>query len=188
MTALADLWLPILLSAVFVFVVSSILHMVLPIHRKDYDKLPHEDAICEALRSANVPPGQYMFPGADSMKEAMSPEMQKKFARGPVGILMMRGSGMPNMGKALLQWFAFSLLIGLISGYVAAATLPPGTAYLSVFRITGAVAFAGYALWSVNDTIWKGIPWAVTLRFAFDGTLYALVTAGAFAWLWPAAI
>lgn len=38
-----SLWVPILLSAVIVFVASSILHMVLPIHRSDYKKVAKED-------------------------------------------------------------------------------------------------------------------------------------------------
>ena len=40
MTPLSALWLPIVLSAVIVFVASSIMHMVLPYHRSDYHKLP----------------------------------------------------------------------------------------------------------------------------------------------------
>ena len=50
MAFLADLWLPILLSAVFVFVASSVLHMVLPIHKGDYKKPPGEDAVLESMR------------------------------------------------------------------------------------------------------------------------------------------
>ena len=45
MVALADLWLPILVSGVVVFVVSSVIHMLIPIHRGDYAKLPGEDAV-----------------------------------------------------------------------------------------------------------------------------------------------
>jgi len=33
MVSLAALWLPILLAAVFVFIASSIIHMVLPYHK-----------------------------------------------------------------------------------------------------------------------------------------------------------
>ncbi|MFQ5717948.1 MAG: hypothetical protein ACE5IK_00225 [Acidobacteriota bacterium] len=43
MIALTSLVLPILLSAVLVFVVSSIIHMVLPYHRGDFSQLPAED-------------------------------------------------------------------------------------------------------------------------------------------------
>ena len=43
MVPVLSLWLPILVSAVFVFVVSSFIHMVLPYHHKDYRKLDKED-------------------------------------------------------------------------------------------------------------------------------------------------
>lgn len=72
MTELASLWLPILLSALFVFVASSVIHMVLPIHRGDYRKLPQEDRVLDGLRDV-VPPGQYMFPCPDSMKDMGTP-------------------------------------------------------------------------------------------------------------------
>ena len=42
MTALSQLWLPILISAVAVFVVSSVIHMALPWHRSDFPKMADE--------------------------------------------------------------------------------------------------------------------------------------------------
>ena len=185
MTTLAALWLPILLSAVFVFVASSIIHMVLPIHRGDYKKIPDEEAARKALREAAIPPGQYMFPNADSMKECGTPEMQAKFAEGPVGVLIMRANGMPGMGKSLLQWFLFCILIGVFVAYLTGLALAPGATYGAVFRISATVALLGHAFTSVNDSIWKGVSWDVTGKFVFDGLVYALVTAGTFAWLWP---
>ncbi len=62
MVPLAALWLPILLSAVIVFVASSIMHMVLPYHRSDYSQLPDEDKILTALRSVALKRGLYVFP------------------------------------------------------------------------------------------------------------------------------
>ena len=50
MTALTALWLPILLSAVFVFIASSIIHMAPLWHRGDYPALPNQDRILDALR------------------------------------------------------------------------------------------------------------------------------------------
>ena len=47
MITITELWLPILLSAVFVFIASSIFHMVIPLHKGDYKKLSGED--CCAL-------------------------------------------------------------------------------------------------------------------------------------------
>ena len=62
MTPLAALWLPIVLSAVIVFVASSIMHMLLPYHRSDYQQLPEEDKVLPALRAAGLKPGLYIFP------------------------------------------------------------------------------------------------------------------------------
>ena len=54
MTPLSALWLPIVLSAVIVFVASSIMHMLLPYHRSDYKGLPDEDKILPTLRAAGL--------------------------------------------------------------------------------------------------------------------------------------
>lgn len=187
MTSLVSLWLPIVLSAVFVFVVSSLIHMVLHFHQSDYAKLPDEDGVLDALRQRGVGAGQYMFPCAASMKEYQSPEMQAKLQRGPTGYLVVRGGHCVNMGKALGQWFAFCLVIGLVVAYIAGVTLAPGSDGLRVFRITATTAMLAHACSGVPDSIWKGIRWATTWRFVFDGVLYGLTTGATFAWLWPAA-
>mgnify|MGYP003663540415 FL=1 len=185
MTSLALLWLPILLSAVFVFIVSSVIHMALPVHKNDYRGTPNEDGLRAALRDAKIPPGQYMFPHANSFKEAMSPEMTAKFEEGPVGILIMRPNGMMKMGGALTMWFFYCILIGVFVAYLTGFCIAPGGE--GVFRIAATVALLGHAFTSVNDSIWKSISWRVTLKFVGDGVAYALVTGATFAWLWPAA-
>ena len=187
MTTLAALWLPVLLAAVFVFVVSSLVHMVLQIHKGDYKKLPDEDAVRTAVRNSRTPPGQYLFPCAASMKDMGSPDMIEKFKQGPVGVMIVRPTGMPMLGKALGQWFAFCILVGVFSGYLTGLAAAPGADGMRVFRISATVATLGYAFSSVSDSIWKGVSWGTTLRFVFDGVLYALVTGATFAWLWPAA-
>jgi hypothetical protein len=185
MQFLADLWLPIVLSSVLVFVVSSILHMLLPIHRGDHEKLPGEDDILQAMRGKGVGPGQYMFPCPASMKDMASPEMKARFEKGPVGMMIVKPSGLPGIGKALLQWFLYSLLVSVLVAYLASFTLAHGLPYASVFRFVSTAAFLGYAVYAVQDSIWKGQRWSVSLKFVFDGLIYALVTAGAFAGVWP---
>lgn len=187
MVTITELWLPILLSAVFVFVVSSIIHMVIPIHKGDYKKLPGEDAVLSAMRSHNPRPGSYLFPCADSMKEMCSPAMTEKRKRGPVGFLTIVPSGPPGMGKNLVQWFIYTVVIGVFVAYLATLGLERGAVYMPVFRFTGTIAILGYALAAVPDSIWKGQKWGITLKFVFDGIIYGLVTAGTFGWLWPAA-
>jgi hypothetical protein len=187
MVDLSALWLPIVLSAVLVFLASSVIHMVLPIHRGDFQKLPGEDALLAAMRSHGLPPGQYLFPCPASMQEMASPEMLKKYEQGPVGQLIVRPNGPPAIGRSLVQWFLFSLAIGFCTAYICGLTLAPGTAGMRVFRIAGAVALLPYAVAYAHDSIWKGLRWGTAMKFVFDGVIYALVTAAAFAWLWPAA-
>lgn len=186
MATLVALWLPILVSAVFVFVVSSVIHMALPIHKGDFKKLPDEDRILDAMRGT-VPPGQYMFPCPMAMKDWGSPEMQAKLARGPVGSIVVKAGNSINMGKSLGQWFAFCLVIGVFVAYLTGLALPWGAEGMRVFRIAGTVAVLGHAFSCVHDSIWKGISWVTTLKFVFDGLIYGVVTGAAFAWLWPAA-
>ena len=62
-----------------------------------------------------------------------------------------------------------------------------GGDYQVVFRVTGTVAILGYALSGVQESIWKGVSWAVTFRFFIDGVIYGLLTAGVFGAMWPAA-
>ncbi|HVQ27468.1 MAG TPA: hypothetical protein VMV01_19910 [Planctomycetota bacterium] len=186
MQFLVDLWLPIVLAGVGVFVASSVIHMALPIHKSDFSQLPNEPRVLEALRTQGVGPGQYMFPKPASMKDCSSPEMLEKFKRGPVGSLIVLPTGVPNIGKSLLQWFVFSLVVGVFVAYIAWHQLAPGAPYLAVFRLTATVAFLAYGFSHMTDAIWKGVSWTTTLKFVLDGLIYGLVTGGVFGWQWPA--
>ena len=185
MISLTALWLPILLSAVVVFLASSVIHMVLKYHYKDYQKLPDEEALRAAMREKGVKPGNYAFPCPDDPKEWHSPEMVEKFKEGPVGFMNIKASGAPAMGKYLIQWFIFCIVVGIFCAYLASRTLGPGTAYMSVFRLTSCVAFIAYGLSSVSESIWKAQRWDTTFRFVIDGLIYSLLTGGVFGWLWP---
>ena len=74
MATLAALWLPILLSAMVIFIASSILHMVLPYHKNDYSKLPDEEKVTAVLRGADLKRGLYIFPYC-THQEMNKPEM-----------------------------------------------------------------------------------------------------------------
>ena len=185
MVALGSLLVPVVVSAVFVFAVSSILHMALKYHKQDYRRLPKEDEVLAALRGAAPAPGVYMFPYCDDMKEMGSEAMLAKFNRGPVGTLSVMPNGPVSMPKHLTLWFVYCLLVSFFTAYVAAHTVEAGTEYLAVFRVVGAVAFMAYGLANFVDSVWKNQPWGNTARATVDGLLYALVTAGTFGWLWP---
>jgi hypothetical protein len=185
MVTLAALWLPIVLSAVIVFVASAILHMVLSYHHSDYKKLPDEERVMEGLRKEGLFPGNYAFPYPKSQKDMGSPEMLEKYNEGPVGMMTVLPKGPPMMAKHLVLWFVFCLGISFTVAYLSGRMLEPGTHYLAVFRVTGTTAFMAYAASYVSDSIWKGQSWISTAKNVFDGLVYSLLTAGIFGWLWP---
>jgi len=184
MSFLAALWLPILLAAVFVFIASSIIHMVLPYHRSNYRQLPDEDKVRAALRSSSLTPGLYHFPFC-THKDMNSEEVKAKQKEGPVGFMTIYPNGPANLPKFLIQWFVFCLIVGTVVAYLAAHTLHHADPFRHVFRVAGTAAFLAYGVGGLSNGVWKGFPWKMVLLEAFDGLIYALITAGTFGWLWP---
>ena len=184
MAFLAALWLPIVLSAVIVFVASSVLHMVLKYHQSDCFQLPNEEQALAALRAAGVKPGYYHFPYT-THKEMKSPAVMEKFKQGPVGIMTVLPSGPPAMGKYLGAWFGYCLVVGFFTAYLTFHTVPAGQGYPAVFRVAGAAAFMAYGIGPLANSIWKGQPWGMTIKEVVDGLIYGLLTGGTFGWLWP---
>jgi hypothetical protein len=185
MVPIVSLWLPILVSAVFVFLASSFIHMVLPIHAGDYRRLPSEDAVMESLRKHNIPPGDYLLPRAGSMKDMANPAFIDKMTKGPVAMMTVMPSGRPSMGPQLASWFVYCVVVGVFAAYIAGRALGPDAHYLAVFRFAGATAFIGYSLALWQNTIWYKRNWVSTLKSNVDGLIYGLLTGGAFGWLWP---
>lgn len=182
MAFLAVLWLPIIVSAVLVFIASAIAHTVLPYHRSDYKKLPNEDAARTALRG--VPPGMYATPYC-AHQDMKSPEMEAKRKEGPIAVLAVLPSGEMKMGKFLGLWLVYVLLVSFFVAYAAYHALPAGTHYLEVFRVVGTMAFLAYGLANIPSGVWRGWTWSLVFKEMFDGLVYALLTAGAFGWRWP---
>ena len=185
MPGLVSLWLPIVLSAVIVFVASSVIHMTPLWHKNDYPKMPREAEVLDALRPLAIPPGDYFIPRASGMKEMRSPEFKEKMKRGPVAVLTVMPNGEMAMGRCLVQWFAFLIVVGLFVALVTCRTLPVGTPYPRVFKVAGTIAFMAYSLALCELSIWYRRSWSLTLKSAFDGLIYAALTAGTFGWLWP---
>ena len=99
MVSVLSLWLPILVAAVFVFIVSTIIHVFLGYHKSDFGKVSNEDEVMETLRRRSIKPGDYYVPHAGSMKAMSSPEYIEKTTAGPVAIMSVMPSGPPNMTK-----------------------------------------------------------------------------------------
>lgn len=185
MVPVLSLWLPILVAAVLVFVVSSIIHMVLKYHWTDWAPVPEEDAVMAELRRVGLTPGNYTLPHASSMAAMKEEAYVEKRTKGPAAMITVVPSGMGGMGKQMTLWFLYSLVVGIFAAYVAGRALEPGADYLEVFRFTGTAAFLAYAVGGWQESIWWGRKWSNTLKNTIDGLIYAAVTAGAFGWLWP---
>ena len=184
MVPVMSLWLPILLSAVFVFVASSVIHMMLPYHRNDFRKVPKEDETLAAFRKLAIPPGDYGVPCAGSIAGMKDPQFQEKMKAGPIVYMtVLPGGG--GMGLSLALWFVYAVVVGIFAAYITGRAVGPGTEYLHVFRFAGCTAFLGYSLALVQHSIWYKRNWGTTLKSMFDGLVYGLLTAGVFGWLWP---
>lgn len=185
MVPLLSLWLPIILSAALVFIVSSIIHMMLPYHRNDLRRLQNEDEVMRGLRPLGIPPGDYLMPHAGSPAAMKQPEYIEKRNAGPVVLMTVLPKGAPEMGRDLALWFLYSILVSIFAAYVASRAVASGAEYLEVFRFAGTTAFAGYALALPQHSIWYKRNWRATVLSMFDGLVYALLTGGVFGWLWP---
>ena len=185
MEFITQLWLPILLSAAAVFVAGSVLNMVLPHHRKDYMRLPDEDAMRAAIQAQKLARAQYAIPYAHSKEDWNSPEVRQKFQTGPVGLLVI-GRNTAGMSRQLIAQGVYVLCVSLMVAYVASAALftVDAPTYLKVFQVTGATATLAYSAALFTSSIWFHVPWGNTVRHALDGLVYGLLTAGFFGWLW----
>ena len=185
MTSLASLWLPILLSAVFVFLMSFVLHMALPWHRRDYAKVPNEDAVAAALRGFSIPPGDYMMPCPEGPADMRTPEFAEKMRNGPRVVMTVMPAGEMSMTGNLVQWFVFVLVVSVFAAYIAGRALAPGVAPMRVVQLAAATGFVAYGLGLWPISIWYRRSWATTFKSSVDGLIYGLITGATLAWLWP---
>jgi hypothetical protein len=183
---LAALWLPILLSGIAVFFVSSLIWTVIQYHSADWRKLPDEDDARSALRGTAV--GQYSLPHVADNAARASEEWQSKYREGPVAMITIMPHGDLKMGKQLGLWLAWCILVSLFVAYVAGTTLPAGTDYLKVFQVTSTTGLLAYGGGAGMNMVWFGATAGRTARDLLDAVIYGLVTAGFFGWLWPAAM
>lgn len=179
---LTALWLPILLSAVFIFIASNVLWMALPFwHRKDYKKLPDQASVLAGLK--DTPSGQYVAPAMDWSKA--TPEEKAASQKGPMAMVLVRNPNAFSFGTALTSYFIYTLVIAFAVAYITAVVVPSGAHYMRVFRVAGTAAILAYSFRGIPDSIWYGKPWSVTVKEIIDGVIFGLLTAGTFGWLWP---
>ncbi len=178
---IAALWMPILVSAVLVFIASALIWTVLPWHKSDFKKTSNEEAVRSAL-GGNAP-GYYMLPHCTDPGELKNPDVAQKYLDGPQGFITIIPNGMPAMGSKMAMSFVNNLFVGCLCAYFVSRMAAPDADYLALFRIAGATSFTAYGIAYFQDSIWFGRPWSITAKNLFDALIYGLLTGGALGWL-----
>lgn len=191
MEFVTELWLPILVSAVAVWVAGAVIWMALPHHKKDMAELPNPKEVIEQIRAMGLPPGNYAFPGGGCGKEAMKdPEVQRCWKEGPLGILSLWKTP-PKMGPSMIGTFCVNLAVSITIGYLAWVALGsavveggPRLTFLSVFQVTGTAGILAYGFSHIPSALWFGASKRAIAMNIIDGVVYGLITGAIFAWLW----
>jgi hypothetical protein len=185
MELIAQLWLPIIVSALAVFVASFLVWMVLPHHKKDVKVLPDEKALTDHLRQLDLAPGLYMWPNC-SGAEMKSDEFKARYEAGPWGSMNVLANK-PNFVRNLVLVFLFYLVVSVFVGYLTSLATPDASRFLAVFRVAGAAGVLAYCAGSIPGALFFGKPGRFILTDFIDGVVYGLLTGAIFGWLWPAA-
>lgn len=180
MEFLVNLWLPILLSAVALWIASSVFWTVMPHHNQDFTKLPDEDGLMKSISDLGVPPGKYLFPYPYDCGDNREAVMEK-YKQGPRGTLVTWG--MPNMGRNLGLTLVYFLLIATVTAYVATAATEgrEDLNFLKVLQIVGGIGVLVFCSSGQLHAIW--FPRRMIMEFV-DGIAYGLILGLIFASLW----
>ena len=183
---ISQLWLPILVSSVVVFIASALAWMVLPHHKKDIKVLPDEKPWMEHLAETGLAPGLYMWPGAATPEVMKSDEFKARYKAGPWGSINI-GAAQPNLGRNLLFVFLVYVGISVLVAYVTGRAHGPGANFAMVFPAATAAAILGYCAGSLPGAIFMAKPARFVMTDFADALVYAVLTGIIFSALWPAA-
>ncbi len=182
---LPALWLPILVSAVAVFIASSLVHMVFKWHNSDYRALPNEDDAAAVLRAGNLSPGMYHMPHCVDMKDLQREDVKARFRAGPIALITVLPNGEPKMGTSLRNWFILNVVVSVIAGAITVQSLGLEVDHGRAGHLAGLIAFLTYGGACVQQSVWMGKPWLSTFKDLLDAFIYGTVVALSFMFLWP---
>ena len=184
MEFLLALWLPILLSAGAVWILSNLAWIALPHHRNDFVRLPDEDAFAEFVRRSHIPPGNYLFPDFRGREAMQSEKVAQAIEHGPVGHLSVWRTPL-TMGSRLVGTLVVHLVVSTLIAYLTRVALPGAEPFARVFQIAATAGVLAYCFSSIPNALWFGAyPRAIVAAFV-DGIVYGLITGVLFAWNWP---
>jgi hypothetical protein len=167
-----ELWLPILAAGLGGHVASTIAWTVLPHHKPEWPSIPADKDPRGWLGERGLAVGQYMLP----------PEGMPG-GRDDGGMLTL-WSRRPNMGVNIVLTLAFFFTVATLTAYLASIGLPRGASAIDVFRFVFTIGLLTHVLGGSLHVVWFRRRY---LMDALDGVAYALVSAIAFATLWPGA-
>lgn len=191
MEFLSQLWLPIVVSAVAVWIAGAVIWMAMPHHKKDMLELPNRTEAIEKIRSLGLPPGNYMFPAGGCSKETMKdPEVQRCWKEGPLGYISLWKTP-PKMGGNMIGTFCVHVVVSVLVGYLAWVTIGGGAAGLAglgaepgfgrIFQVAGTAGILAYAFSHVPNGLWFGASKRAIAMNIVDGVVYGLIMGAVFA-------
>jgi hypothetical protein len=184
MELLIPLWLPILLSAVVVWIISAVVWMALPHHKRDFIALPDEDSFMDAVRKSGIKPGNYIFPDFRDPKAMKSEKIQKALEEGPVGHLSVWPTPL-TMGSKMFATFIVYLVVSILIAYLTRVALPGPAPFAKVFQVAATAGILAYCFSFIPNAVWFGSYKRTIVANVVDGIVYGLITGALFAWLWP---
>ena len=179
--SILDLWLPITVTTLVCFFMSSAIWVVFKWHNSDYRKTDREDAVSTALEGAK--PGFYLLPYCVDYADMAKPEVKQRFSDGPVAFITVAPNGMPSMGPKMISMIIYFAMVSTLCAYMLSRTMAPDADYLAVFRIAGTIAFIANGIAVIPESIWFNRPWPMTVKNLLDALIYGLLTGGIFGWL-----
>jgi len=185
MTPFMSLLLPIIFAAIAVFLLSAVLHMALPWHKRDYTAVPNEEAALAALGSLAIPPGDYNVPGPIRPDGSRNPDFMPRLKSGPLYLMTVTKPNAFNMGNTLGVWFCVTVLVAAIAACAAGSIVAPGGDGHDIFHIAGGATFLAYSFGEWPLAIWYHRKWSTVLRNTVDALLYGAATGLIFVWMWP---
>jgi hypothetical protein len=184
MELLIPLWLPILVSAAAIWIISAVVWMAMPHHKRDFINLPDEDGFMDDLRKRGIKPGNYVFPDFRDPKAMKSEKVQKALEEGPVGHLSVWPTPL-TMGSKMFATFIVYLVVSILIAYLTRVALPGPAPFAKVFQVAATAGILAYCFSFIPNAVWFGSYKRTIVANVVDGIVYGLITGALFAWLWP---
>jgi hypothetical protein len=184
MELILPLWLPIVLSAAAVWIVSLIVWTALPHHKGDFIGLPDEDGFMDYIRKSGIKPGNYAFPDARTRAAMQSEKVQKAWKDGPVGHFTLWPTPL-TMGGKMFGTFIVFLGVSALIAYLTRVALPSATPFAKVFQFATLAGILAYCFSSIPSALWWSSYRRTIAANVIDGILFAVITGAILAWRWP---